>query len=725
MNVSFLDANVAKILDHPRQQWLYHRRKILGNKRYASFEKEIDWQVFNPKDYLFTHNTIVCSVKLQKDGYTISDPCHQLVNANGNAWSNQVLQSAFRTFIGKPNFYQHYQIQGFEKGLILDSVLRPVTYVGSNGKKSDIFYCDILIATNRKHKDIVDRILKGQLTTLSMGCLKENGLVTMSDGTVKPISQIQVGDYVLTHNNRQQKVTKLFNYDAVEIPSYKIYANSLDQPLQLTGQHPVYIVKSQDIKCLINNRPCKIHKHQKMCYYGKYSICVNKRGQKRDCGRDKETYQYPMSFVKVSELKVGDFLAKVYPNKVVDDPQWSKQLCRIFGLYMGDGYLHWNYQRGTSIKKNVNAIKFCFNSAQLYLLQQIKQLVNKIDPQIKVSNSIDEKVHKLTVTIFSRKIAEMFLQNGLQNSHNKSFSQKIMLLPYDKQMQIIAGMFDTDGCYYVPTKQLSWCTASKQLFNQLHLMLLRNHIPNLQYSIFRKPGKNGKLDGKYYSWQYTIQVSKSNNGLIPAIKNKNYGSKQEDINQLSFFYKDYYLCPIKKIQKENYTGKVYNFSVQNDQSYLHNNMAVHNCQCEYVQCSYCGKIFKDDEQECEHLRNYLGQFLDRDGRKVIVSELIGALDKDGKYIQNSCQFIEASWVQNPAFQGAILNYFLYQDDINKNQQAKKIASQGFTFNNFFDSTKIANLRVADKYSGIAVQLMKQQMKQEQYLDIAKSIYKGL
>ena len=318
MNVSFLDANVAKILDHPRQQWLYHRRKILGNKRYASFEKEIDWQVFNPKDYLFTHNTIVCSVKLQKDGYTISDPCHQLVNANGNAWSNQVLQSAFRTFIGKPNFYQHYQIQGFEKGLILDSVLRPVTYVGSNSKKADIFYCDILIATNRKHKDIVDRILKGQLTTLSMGC-----------------------------------------------------------------------------------------------------------------------------------------------------------------------------------------------------------------------------------------------------------------------------------------------------------------------------------------------------------------------------------------------------------------------QCEYVQCSYCGKIFKDDEQECEHLQRHIGQFLDRDGRKVIVSELIGALDKDGKYIQNSCQFIEASWVQNPAFQGAILNYFLYQDDINKNQQAKKIASQGFTFNNFFDSTKIANLRVADKYSGIAVQLMKQQMKQEQYLDIAKSIYKGL
>jgi hypothetical protein len=44
-----------------------------------------------------------------------------------------------------------------------------VTYVGSNGKTADVFYVDLLIATNRKHDDIVQRIINGQLTTLSMG----------------------------------------------------------------------------------------------------------------------------------------------------------------------------------------------------------------------------------------------------------------------------------------------------------------------------------------------------------------------------------------------------------------------------------------------------------------------------------------------------------------------------------------------------------------------------
>lgn len=312
--VSFLDAPVARILDKPKQQWTYHCKKALGSKRFASLQNDVDWEVFNPKDYLFTHNTIVASVKLAKDGYTIQQPCHQLVNANGNAWSNQVLRQSFRTFIGKPNFYEHFQIQGFQKGVILDAVLRPVTYVGSDGQTADVYYVDILVGTNRKHKDIVQRILKGQLTTLSMGAT-----------------------------------------------------------------------------------------------------------------------------------------------------------------------------------------------------------------------------------------------------------------------------------------------------------------------------------------------------------------------------------------------------------------------CQYVQCSYCGKVFKDDQEQCQHLKNYIGSFLQRNGKKVIVSELIGALDKNGKYIDGSCEFIQASWVQNPAFEGAVLNFFLYEDDIKKNQQASKIANSKWVIDDLFSDHRIAKLRVADKYSAIAVELMKMQLQEQSYINIAKQL----
>lgn len=314
---SFLDANVVNVLRNPEKQWLYHRRKSLGKKRYASFDKQIDWKVFNPKDYLFTHSTIVSSVKVQDNGYRIVDPCQQLINANGNAWTNEVLKNCFRSFIGKPNFYEHYQIQGFEKGVILDAICRPVTYVGSNGKTADVFFVDLLIATNRKHTDIVERILQGKLTTLSMGAV-----------------------------------------------------------------------------------------------------------------------------------------------------------------------------------------------------------------------------------------------------------------------------------------------------------------------------------------------------------------------------------------------------------------------CHIATCSYCGKTFDEDEEECEHLQNHIGQvILDDKGNKVAIAELIGAVDKDGKYIDGSCEFIQASWVEQPAFEGAVLNYFLYDDDVKKNLQAQRFASMDF--NSYFDYDTLSQLRVADKYSYVTIQLLKEQFLQQKYLKIAKQVYKNI
>ncbi len=312
---SFLDANVVKILVNPKKEWLHHRRKTLGAKRFASFDKKVDWEVFNPKDYLFTHSTIVSSVKVEPNGYRIVDPCHELINANGNAWSNEVLMNCFRTFIGKPNFYEHFQIQGFEKGVILDSILRPVTYVGSNGKTADVFYVDLLIATNRKHDDIVRRIIDGSLSTLSMGCT-----------------------------------------------------------------------------------------------------------------------------------------------------------------------------------------------------------------------------------------------------------------------------------------------------------------------------------------------------------------------------------------------------------------------CSIVQCSYCGKIFEEDEEECEHLQNHIGELLlDQYGHKVPVAELIGVM-KDGKFVEGSCEFIEASWVEQPAFEGAVLNQFLYEEDVKKNLEAQRFAR--FDFNSYFNYDTLNQLRVADKYSYVTIQLLKEQLLKEKYLNIAKEVYKS-
>lgn len=162
-------APIAHILTNPQSDW----QKLTKSNIKTAFRKlDVDWKKYNIHDYLFTHDTIVCSVETEPNGYWITKPCEELVNANGNAWTNPVLLNCFRTFIGGENYLEHVQIPALSKGKILDAIIRPVIHTNKYGS-ANIFVVDILVATNRKHAELVRRIESGELNTLSMGAVAE------------------------------------------------------------------------------------------------------------------------------------------------------------------------------------------------------------------------------------------------------------------------------------------------------------------------------------------------------------------------------------------------------------------------------------------------------------------------------------------------------------------------------------------------------------------------
>lgn len=312
-----LNLPIASILTNPEQDWSLISR--ISTKSRIARDIPIDWKKFSQKDYLFTHATICCSVETEADGHTIKKACNELVNDNGNAWTNPVLIETFRSFIGAENYLEHcfvagtlvnmangsfkpieevwfddvildrngdpravkniqirfskelytiispalksgkilctgahpfwtfskgeftwkkaseldpetdklsmptgmsgkncssvpgnpWKVFGFEiskesleepvdvfnlevegdhtycvencvvhncqipelsKGKIIDAIIRPVKHISRNGEIADIFYVDILVATNRRHYGLVDDIENGRMNTLSMGC---------------------------------------------------------------------------------------------------------------------------------------------------------------------------------------------------------------------------------------------------------------------------------------------------------------------------------------------------------------------------------------------------------------------------------------------------------------------------------------------------------------------------------------------------------------------------
>ncbi len=83
------------------------------------------------------------------------------------------------------------------------------------------------------------------------------------------------------------------------------------------------------------------------------------------------------------------------------------------------------------------------------------------------------------------------------------------------------------------------------------------------------------------------------------------------------------------------------------------------CQVSFTQCTKCGNIAEDETQLCPHIRHMKGNtWIDGTGKQRKIAELCGHVKAE----PGSVKFIEASWVANPAFTGAVLRNILTPEE---------------------------------------------------------------
>lgn len=182
---------------------------------------------YSPEKYLLSHATIIAAVDVDEareskgpyKDYLIKPEYSKLINNNGDAWTKKMLATCYKTFIGANNYLEHVQIPELKKGKVIDAVLREVP-IGKDieGKELSTFYVDILVATERKHKELVKKIESKQLTTLSMGCRISFSLCSKCGN--KAIDDTETCDHIRYEKNNtfydengiQRKVAELCGY---------------------------------------------------------------------------------------------------------------------------------------------------------------------------------------------------------------------------------------------------------------------------------------------------------------------------------------------------------------------------------------------------------------------------------------------------------------------------------------------------------------------------------
>lgn len=365
----------------------------------------------------------------------------------------------------------------------------------------------------------------------------------------KPIEDIRVGDFVLTHAGRLKRVTRIYKrpYNG-DIITFSI---SGGPPISVTPDHqmlvrmPVSKNKQTSIGMELVLSSCTWrtareianeylnHKLIKYCYKRrKYRVIFSA--------------PKPDSHI-VKHLELGEYYLKL-----------NKELARLIGYYVADGsasgrYLEFSFSDSTP-EYAEDVLNICNNELGFLKSQEKDRRHGSINKD-KTAKAVAVKYH------VGKKFAELWRNWLGKNSHEKHIPYEILYnadLDICKEFKI--GIWNGDGDRHGNL----YATVSTQLAYGVQLLLGRLDI----YSrvTWKKPRKSGYKGSRIYHvepFRSNIAYHVKKTGHIILSNKKEYRGK--------FYYR-----PIRGIEIDHYEGDVYNLEVEGDKTYQVNAVSVQN-----------------------------------------------------------------------------------------------------------------------------------------------------
>ena len=370
--------------------------------------------------------------------------------------------------------------------------------------------------------------------TYSFPCFIEGTLVLTSNG-YKPIEDITENDYVLTHTNTYQKVVKPMVNEANHI--YKL-STMASEDLFVTEEHPFYV-------------------------------------RKRERKWNNERRSYDRVFHKPEWIKTKDLDKSYYVGCAINQkselPKWDgvefngawghkvqkNELCDLFeknefwwlvGRFIGDGWT-----------RNYKTDKFHDERVIICCGKHKKDEIVEVLDRLPFNYSVVEERTVYKFHIVNKELTRFLYQFG-KGANNKHLTSDVINLPVDLLESFLEGYTSSDG-YITEDGLIKISSVSQKLIYDTAQCIMKVYKrPVSVYLTKRKP--TCVIEGRTVNQKDTYTVT------FKKVKNK----------QDKAFYEDGYVwCPINNIEKLDYNGLVYNMEVENDNSYVVQNIIVHNC----------------------------------------------------------------------------------------------------------------------------------------------------
>ncbi|MEK6869181.1 MAG: ATP cone domain-containing protein, partial [Nanoarchaeota archaeon] len=268
--------------------------------------------------------------------------------------------------------------------------------------------------------------------SLGMGsaCFHPNQLILTEHGPEK-ISEIGVGDMVLTHRGRFRKVKQVFVRDANSLLSFecrKLPKSTLmateEHPILAykdgeAGWYPAYMIKEGDKVAL--SYPAEIKDVEK--------IFVSEAVDGVTVKDDKCHYEY----------SGGKFNAFVHTTKSVNNTILvDYDLMKLFGFYLSEGTV-----------SEKDCVRFTLSEDEADYCNEIVSIMERkfgISARVERTNNAERKW--LSLRFHSTILAKFFISLFGTGYNKKKIPGWLMLLPAEKQKGLMSGMIRGDGTIF-------------------------------------------------------------------------------------------------------------------------------------------------------------------------------------------------------------------------------------------------------------------------------------
>ena len=401
-------------------------------------------------------------------------------------------------------------------------------------------------------------------------CMPPEQEVLTADG-YRPISEIKIGDLVVTHRNRLRPVLHKFERETAET-LYIIRPQKVGyDDLRVTGDHKVYVVRSE-----------WVNKHK---------------------SRDGQRLQHEPGWIPAKDIKPGDYVAVAYNGeecppdtislqdyisgyetkdgklfkattrgdhgyvsdwgthyKLHDSLVLDGDLCYLFGRWLGDGCV--THRTGTDIPSGIKIVFSLEEKNEAVETARIIEAKFGIEGSIKLSST--ERWYDLWVN--SMPLGQFFKAFLGCYSYAKRIPDQLMHLPAELTLELLRGLFSADG--YLSDNKLGIVLSNRTLTVQIHQLLLRM---GYLFSIRENTHRLGRVP--------TYRVQATANECAPLFE-RFFGVQApgHSIDLKYYFeYDSLKWVRIDEIAVEDYAGVVMDIEVEEDHSFISAGVVVSNC----------------------------------------------------------------------------------------------------------------------------------------------------